>query len=278
MAEKDKKYYWLKLKNDFFKRHDIRIIEGMTNGKDYVLFYLKLLVESVGHDGELRFSDTIPYNEEMLSTVTNTNVDVVRSAVKIFRELDMMEILDDGTIYLQEVQKMIGHESYWADQKRKQRTENPMPSLNVGHCPTDVQLVQPMSKQELEKELEKELDLDIEEEIESTSTSNAVDNVDTVDKSEIFTLYEQEIGFASPLIVDDIVDYLLILPKDIIVKAIQEASIKNIKNFAYIKAILERCKRENIRTLADYENKQQKKKKKDEPEVKPGKYAGIFNN
>ena len=31
----DKRYYWLKLKRDFFKRHDIRIIEDMPNGKDY---------------------------------------------------------------------------------------------------------------------------------------------------------------------------------------------------------------------------------------------------
>ena len=44
----DKKYYWLKLKKDFFKRHDIQIIENMPNGKDYVLFYLKLLGRECG--------------------------------------------------------------------------------------------------------------------------------------------------------------------------------------------------------------------------------------
>ena len=58
MAEQ--KYYWLKLKRDFFKRHDIRIIEAMPNGKDYILFYLKLLCESVDHEGNLRFSEQIP--------------------------------------------------------------------------------------------------------------------------------------------------------------------------------------------------------------------------
>ncbi len=105
------KYYWLKLYKDFFKRHDIRIIEGMPNGKDYILFYLKLLVESVSHEGNLRFSDSVPYDEKMLSTLTDTNIDVVRSAVKIFSELNMMEVLDDGTIYMTEVEKMIGAES-----------------------------------------------------------------------------------------------------------------------------------------------------------------------
>lgn len=108
MAEKDKQYYWLRLKRDFFKRHDIQIIESMPNGKDYILFYLKLLCESVDHEGTLRFSEEIPYNENMLSIITNTNVDIVRSAVKIFTELKMMDIMDDGTYFMREVEKMIG--------------------------------------------------------------------------------------------------------------------------------------------------------------------------
>ena len=112
MAEKDKKYYWLKLKRDFFKRHDIQIIEDMPNGKDYILFYVKLLCESVDHDGRLRFNEEIPYNEEMLSTITRTNIDTVRSAIKIFTQLQMMEILDDGTIFMREVQKMLGLKYY----------------------------------------------------------------------------------------------------------------------------------------------------------------------
>jgi len=104
----DGRFYWLKLKRDFFKRHDIRIVEEMPNGKEYILFYLKLLCESVDHDGNLRFSDEIPYNTEMLATITETNLDIVRSAVKLFTDLHMMEKLDDGTIYMREVAGMIG--------------------------------------------------------------------------------------------------------------------------------------------------------------------------
>ena len=104
----DNKFYWLKLKRDFFKRHDIKIIEAMPNGKDYILFYLKLLCESVDHEGNLRFSFEIPYDENMLSIITNTNIDVVRSAIKVFSQLGMMELLDDGTYYMNEVNKMIG--------------------------------------------------------------------------------------------------------------------------------------------------------------------------
>lgn len=121
MEEKTKRYYWLKLKKDFFKQHEIVIVEGMPNGKDYILFYLKLLVESVSHEGLLRFSDTIPYNDTMLANLTNTNVDIVRSAMKIFKELNMIEILDDATIFMLETQKLIGSETKWAEKKRIQR-------------------------------------------------------------------------------------------------------------------------------------------------------------
>lgn len=127
-----KKYYWLKLKRDFFKRHDIRIIEAMPNGKDYILFYLKLLLESVDHEGSLRFSETIPYNEQMLSVVTETNIDIVRAAMKLFSELKMVEILDDSTIYMNEVQKMIGSETKWAEYKRNKKISvNDLPQLGV---------------------------------------------------------------------------------------------------------------------------------------------------
>ena len=104
----NERFYWLKLNRGFFKRHDIRIVEEMPNGKEYILFYLKLLCESVGHEGSLRFNDEIPYNEDMLATITNTNVDIVRSAVNVFTELKMMEILSDGTIFMREISNMIG--------------------------------------------------------------------------------------------------------------------------------------------------------------------------
>lgn len=127
----DSKYYWLKLKRDFFKRHDIRIVEGMPNGKEYILFYLKLLCESVDHEGNLRFSDQIPYNEDMLAIITNTNVDIVRSAVKVFTELKMMEILDDGTIFMNEVSGMIGSVADNDNANRQRRYRERQKQLSV---------------------------------------------------------------------------------------------------------------------------------------------------
>lgn len=151
MAEK--KYYWLKLQKDFFKRHDIKIIEGMPNGKDYILFYLKLLVESISHEGSLRFSDTIPYNAEMLSTITNTNVDIVKAALHIFKQLNMVELLEDETIFMTEIDKMLGSESGSAHRVRKHREQQALlGNTNVTRC---------NQEKEIDKELEKDKEKDI---------------------------------------------------------------------------------------------------------------------
>ncbi len=159
MAEKDKRYYWLKLKRDFFKRHDIQIIENMPNGKDYILFYLKLLCESVDHDGNLRFSEEIPYDENMLATITNTNVDIVRSAIKIFSQLHMMEVMDDGTYYMKEVNKMLGSETYWAMKKREQKQK----VIDVGNFPIESNEIptSPSKSKSIELDKDKDIDIDI---------------------------------------------------------------------------------------------------------------------
>lgn len=152
---RSRRNYWLKLDKNFFKRHDIAVIESMPNGKDYVLFYLKLLAESISHDGHLRFSETIPYNEQMLAAVTNTNVDIVRSAIKIFSKLNLIEVLDDDTYFLSELQKMVGSETEHAKQKRVLRAKK-QKQLTTNR--DNVSVVSPNCL--IEKELEKEKDIE----------------------------------------------------------------------------------------------------------------------
>lgn len=158
------KYYWLKLRRDFFKRHDIQIVEDMPNGKDYILFYLKLLCESVDHEGNLRFSDTIPYSLDMLATITKTNVDIVRAAVEIFTSLDMMEVLDDGTIYMTEVSGMIGSAANNPNANRQRRfRENhspKLPSVTKNNAPITPSVTK--NNESKRKRIEKDLEIEIE--------------------------------------------------------------------------------------------------------------------
>lgn len=153
MAKNDeKKYYWLKFPDDFFKRHDIKIIENMPNGKDYVIFYLKLMCESVSHEGLLRFSDEIPYNADMLATITGTNIDIVKSAIDLLRQLKLVEILDDETLYLRQVEKLIGVESGMAKRLREYRQNKQIEFEDI----KQLELPKEIKKKEKKKEKKKQ--------------------------------------------------------------------------------------------------------------------------
>lgn len=103
----NKRFYWLKLRRDFFKRHDIKILESMPQGKEYVLFYIKLLAESVDHGGELRFNETIPYTADMLAAVTDTAPEVTGEAIENLKTLGLLVVADDGTMSLPYAVKLI---------------------------------------------------------------------------------------------------------------------------------------------------------------------------
>ena len=91
MAEK--KYYWLKLKRDFFKRHDIRIIEEMPNGKEYILFYLKLLLESTS---DAHFIDR---NPREVARLTDESIEFVKEALSILKEYGLIQEDEYGGLY-----------------------------------------------------------------------------------------------------------------------------------------------------------------------------------
>ena len=117
----EKKYYWLKLPKDFFKRHDVKYIESLPNGHRIVLVYLQLMVESIDHDGELRFSPKIPYSEEMLASVLGIDIDILKTSMKVLKELELVKVSKNGTIILEKVKNMVGFESEWARKKKAYR-------------------------------------------------------------------------------------------------------------------------------------------------------------
>ena len=104
MAEYSKeKLFYLKLNKDFFDQHYIKILETQPNGDKYVLFLMKLMCESISHNGYLRFNESIPYDENMLASITRTDIDVVRSAIKIFLAMEIVEFTKDKTLFIKGV-------------------------------------------------------------------------------------------------------------------------------------------------------------------------------
>lgn len=155
--KQERKKYWLKLDKDFLKSPQMKVLKNMPNGKDYIIFYLSLMLESVETVGHLRFTSLVPYNDDMLSAITDTNIDIVRQAVKIFCELGLMQIFDDGTIFMPNVPKMTGKECESAERVRKYRTKlKEQENIKMLQCNNDVTKCNDNKDKDKEKNKEKD--------------------------------------------------------------------------------------------------------------------------
>ncbi len=133
---KDKLYY-LKLPKGFFDEYYVKILEGMPNGKDYLLMYMKLMCESISHSGYLRYSKDAPYTEEMIASVTGTNIDIVRSGLKALESLELIVPTTEGSLFIPNVQKMTSITTKGAETKAIQRTGGQTADI----CPPDIRVL-----------------------------------------------------------------------------------------------------------------------------------------
>lgn len=162
----NKKYYYMRLKENFFDSDEMIILENMDNGDGiiYSNILLKLYLRSLKYEGRLMFNERIPFNPQMLSTIVRHPVGVVEKALKAFIDLGLVEIMDNGAIYMLDIQNFIGKTTTEADRKKKYRARIAQEKGNVlGSGQMSRQTSDKRTPEtETEIELEKELKIDIE--------------------------------------------------------------------------------------------------------------------
>jgi predicted phage replisome organizer len=171
------KFYWLQLKEDFFDEDAIDWLEEQPNGKEYSLFYLKLCLKSLRTNGVLirRVGNMlVPYDHTKLGELTKTNPDTVMVAMNLLLQIGLVQKLENGELYLTQVEHMIGSQSKGAFKKQQQRLtrQSDIPQIEGGqeadNCPPDI---------EKEKEIELKIELEEDkEEKKKKSTNDVVEN------------------------------------------------------------------------------------------------------
>lgn len=162
----NKKYYYLRLKDNFFDSDELKILESMKDGYLYSNILLKLYLRSLKNDGKLVVNERIPYSADMLASVTGHQVGTIKQALSIFKDLGLIDVLDNGAIYMLDIQNFIGKGSSEADRKREYRQRIETDRTNVQ---TNLRQISEKSPPEIEIELEK--DIEIEKEIHSSAKS-----------------------------------------------------------------------------------------------------------
>ena len=177
MAKKVKRFYWLKLKEDFFDEDTMGWLEEQDNGKEYCLFYLKLCLKSLKSDGVLvrKVGDMlIPYDVAKIAEITKTQVDIANGALNLLKQIGYIQVLDSGGLFLTQIENMTGSETDAAERQRKSRANKRVPEKGVTMSQQSHVDVTPGSQnghtekenriRERVKELDK--DIDIEKDVE----------------------------------------------------------------------------------------------------------------
>lgn len=172
----NKRYYWNKLPFDFWERPTTRAILNMNNGAAIIILFQMMVKESAQRDGYLKFTDSEPYTAETL-TLFGFSLEICTSALVVLQRFNFINILDDGTIFIVDIEEFVGSKSIWAEKKKQQRdkkkpskkpekdkkgTMSPECPDNVpemsSKCPTDIDIERDKEK-ETETDSEKERDV-----------------------------------------------------------------------------------------------------------------------
>ena len=158
----NKKYYYLKVKENFYDTEEMIILQNMKDGYLYSDILMKLYLRSLKNEGKLMFKDVIPYTPEVLAQVVRHQVGTVEKALHVFQKLGLVEILDNGAIYMMDIQNFIGKSSTEGDRKRAYR--NKIDAEESSLLDDKGQMSGQMSDKrppEIEIEIEKEIERDI---------------------------------------------------------------------------------------------------------------------
>lgn len=117
----NKKYYYLKLKENFFDSDSMVLLESMQDGILYSNILMKMYLKSLKNNGKLVLNDVIPYSTQMIATVTRHQVGTVEKAIEVFKQLGLIDVLDGGTIYMSDIELFVGQSSTEGDRKRAER-------------------------------------------------------------------------------------------------------------------------------------------------------------
>lgn len=120
---KVKKFYWIKLKQDFFNDDAMIWLETQKDGFKYQNLYLKLLLKTMNTGGKLAFNingETLPMSVEDIAIITRLDVDTVIVGMTLLKQLGLVSETD-GVDIIPDVNSMIGSETDAAIRMRKMR-------------------------------------------------------------------------------------------------------------------------------------------------------------
>lgn len=172
----NRRYYYLKVKESFYHSETMVVLESMQDGLIYSNLLMKMYLMSLKNNGVLMLNDRKPHTPQTIATYTRHQIGTVERALRVFIELGLVEVLNDGAFYMSDIQLLIGQSSTEGERKKRERMrlqqENLLPPAKVDICPTISEVDKCPPILEIKKEID--IELEIEGEIETGQPAPAV--------------------------------------------------------------------------------------------------------
>lgn len=238
----NKRYYWLKLEEQYFDSKIQKAIKKNENGNDILLCYLKLQLKYLKTDGLIEYQGICDDLYEEIALDIDEDVDLIKKTISILIKYKAVE-QEENNLYLIEMQERIGSKTDSALRVAKHREK-----IKMLQCNTDVTKCNPIKRrEEIDKDKEKEKIVDVEN---STATT----------QNDIFTFIEKNFGRTlSPIECQEIATWQ---DCELTRHAITQAVLNGVHNIKYISRILENYKVKNIQTIIDAQNNEKKFKQR----------------
>ena len=161
MAE-NRRYYWLKLKEDFFTDKRIKRLRRISGGDTYTIIYLKLLLLSLKNSGKIYYDGVeTDFIKELALTIDETEDDVMVTVNYLVAQNLMETIVENDEYFLTEIPNLIGSETASTRRSRKSRAYRE--NQKVLQCNTNATLGN-LLQQNCNTEIEEEIDIELEKE------------------------------------------------------------------------------------------------------------------
>ena len=160
-----KRYYWLKLKDDFFTDKRIKKLRRIAGGDTYTIIYLKMMMKCMNNDGILEYDGIEDSFADELALDLDEDADNVQITVNFLMQAGLLEEMGENHFLMTEVPELIGSET--ANAQRVRDFRNKQKALQ---CNADVTEVKQLCN--VEKEIEKEKEKDIEKREEKRESIN----------------------------------------------------------------------------------------------------------
>lgn len=151
----EKRYFWLKLYDDFFTSKRIKKLRSIAGGDTYTIIYLKMQLKALKTEGYLYFDGVMTDFAEELALDLDENPDDVRVTIQFLQSVGLLETNNDEDYKLTYMDKLIGSENASAQRVRDHRAKQ-----KALQCNTDVTEVKRVGNAEIDIEIEKDIDIE----------------------------------------------------------------------------------------------------------------------